>query len=47
VPYAGYILFYAHTREVRSLLILVAAVALLVGMLRWIWRKEAIAPLGA
>jgi signal peptidase len=47
VPCAGYILFYAHTREVRSLLILVAAVALLVGMLRWIWRKEAIAPLGA
>ena len=47
VPFAGYILFYAHTREVRGALICFAALALVFGMLRWIWRKEAIAPLGA
>ena len=47
VPVAGYILFYAHTREVRGALICFAALALVFGMLRWIWRKEAIAPLGA
>ncbi len=46
VPVAGYILFYAHTREVRGALICFAALALVFGMLRWIWRKEAIAPLG-
>jgi len=47
VPVVGYILFYAHTREVRGALICVAALALVFAMLRWIWRKEAIAPLGA
>ena len=47
VPVAGYILFYAHTREVRGALICLAALALVVGLLRRIWRKEAIAPLGA
>jgi len=47
VPVAGYILFYAHTREVRGLLICLAGLSLLVGMLRWIWRKEATAPVGA
>jgi len=47
VPVAGYILFYAHTREVRGALICLAALVLVLGMLRWIWRKEAIAPLGA
>ena len=47
VPVAGYILFYAHTREVRAALICLAALFLLFGMLRWIWRKEAIAPVGA
>jgi signal peptidase I len=47
VPVAGYVLFYAHTREVRSLLICLAALCLLVGMLRWIWRREATAPVGA
>jgi signal peptidase len=47
VPVAGYILFYAHTREVRSLLICLAALSLLVGVLRRIWRKEAAAPAGA
>jgi signal peptidase I len=47
VPFAGYILFYAHTREVRGLLICLAAFSLLVAMLQWIWRKEATAPAGA
>jgi signal peptidase I len=47
VPVAGYILYYAHTREVRGLLICIAGLAFLFAMLRWIWRKEAIAPLGA
>jgi len=47
VPVAGYVLYYAHTREVRGILICLAAVLLLFGMLRRIWRKEAIAPAGA
>jgi signal peptidase len=46
VPVAGYVLYYAHTREVRGALICLAALFLLFGMLRWIWRKEAIAPAG-
>jgi signal peptidase I len=47
VPVAGYILYYAHTREIRSLLICLAALSLLVGVLRRIWRKEETAPAGA
>ena len=47
VPVAGYVLYYAHTREVRGALICLVALFLLFGMLRWIWRKEAIAPAGA
>jgi signal peptidase len=47
VPVAGYVLYYAHTREVRGILICLAALLLLFGMLRRIWRKEAIAPAGA
>jgi signal peptidase I len=47
VPVAGYVLFYAHTRELRTLLILAAAAVLLFGALRWIWRKEDVAPAGA
>ena len=47
VPVAGYVLYYAHTREVRSGLILIASVLLLVGALRRIWRKETTAPVGA
>ena len=47
VPVAGYILYYAHTREIRSLLIGLAALSLLVGILRRIWRKEETAPAGA
>jgi len=41
------ILYYAHTREIRSLLICLAALSLLVGILRLIWRKEEAAPAGA
>jgi signal peptidase len=40
VPYAGYALWYLHTREVRSALILVAALLLLTWALRRIWRTE-------
>ena len=47
VPVAGYVLYYAHTREVRGALISLAALVLVFAMLRWIWRKEAIAPVGA
>lgn len=47
VPFAGYVLVYAHTREVRSALIVLAAVLVLAGLLRRIWRKETIAPAGA
>jgi signal peptidase I len=47
VPVAGYVLYYAHTREVRGALICVVSLFLLFGMLRWIWRKEATAPVGA
>ena len=48
VPVAGYVLFYAHTREVRGVLIVLAGLLLLVGALRWIWRKPTIiAPAGA
>jgi signal peptidase len=47
VPVAGYVLVYAHTREVRSVLICLASILLLFGLLRWIWRKETVAPAGA
>ncbi len=40
VPYAGYVLWYAHTREVRSALILLAALFALSAMLRRIWREK-------
>lgn len=40
VPLAGYVLWYAHTREVRALLLFVAAVFVLTGVLRRIWRNE-------
>ena len=46
VPVAGYVLYYAHTREVRGALICLVALFLLVGTLRRIWRKEATAPVG-
>jgi signal peptidase len=47
VPAAGYVLVYAHTREVRGALIVLAAVFLLFGLLRRIWRDEQPAPAGA
>jgi signal peptidase len=47
VPGAGYVLVYAHTREVRSALICLASLLVLVGLLRRIWRKETTAPVGA
>ena len=47
LPVAGYVLFYAHTREVRGGLIFLAALLLVLGVLRRIWRKEAVAPAGA
>jgi signal peptidase len=40
VPYAGYALWYAKTREARTLLILVAAGFVLLALLRAIWRRE-------
>ncbi len=40
VPLAGYLLWYAHTREIRGLLLAVFAVFVLVAALRRIWRSE-------
>ena len=40
VPVAGYVLFYAHTREVRTVLISIAALLLLTAILRRIWRPQ-------
>jgi signal peptidase len=47
VPVAGYVLVYAHTREMRGVLICLASILLLIGLLRRIWRRETIAPAGA
>jgi signal peptidase len=47
VPFAGYVLYYAHTREVRAVLICLAAMLALIGVLRRIWRNEEVAPAGA
>jgi signal peptidase len=44
VPIAGYVLYYAHTREVRSALICIVAALLLVGLMRKIWRAESTRP---
>jgi len=44
VPYAGYALWYLHTREVRTAMILGAALLLLTLVLRRIWRTEAAVP---
>jgi len=38
VPYVGYALVYARTRELRTALILLASLSLLVPLLRRIWR---------
>ena len=40
VPLAGYVLYYGHTREIRAVLLFAAALLILVGALRWIWRSE-------
>jgi signal peptidase I len=40
VPLAGYVLVYAHTREIRGILILLAGLVLLLGLLRRIWNNE-------
>jgi signal peptidase I len=40
VPYAGYALWYLHTREVRTGLILFSALLLMTWVLRRIWRTE-------
>ncbi|HKC21889.1 MAG TPA: signal peptidase I [Gaiellaceae bacterium] len=44
VPLAGYLLYYAHTREIRGLLLILVAVFVLIGLLRWIWRSEPARP---
>jgi signal peptidase len=43
VPFAGYVLVYAHTREIRGLLICLSAFFLLIGLLRRIWHNDATA----
>jgi signal peptidase len=43
VPYAGYALWYLHTRELRVALILLSALFLSTWVLRRIWRREAVA----
>jgi signal peptidase len=43
-PLAGYVLYYAHTREVRGALIAIVAVLLLIAALRRIWRSDVAAP---
>ena len=40
IPGAGYVLWYAHTRELRTALIALAAVLILAALLRRIWREE-------
>jgi signal peptidase len=40
VPLAGYALWYAHTREVRAVLLVAFAVFVLIGILRRIWRAD-------
>lgn len=40
VPLAGYVLYYGHTREIRGLLLIVFAILVLAGLLRWIWRRD-------
>jgi signal peptidase len=44
VPLAGYLLYYAHTREIRGLLLILVAGFVLIGLLRWIWRREPARP---
>jgi signal peptidase len=44
VPVAGYVLWYAHTREARSALLAAVVLFFLIGALRWIWRSDARKP---
>jgi signal peptidase len=44
VPVAGYVLYYAHTREVRGALIAIVAALVLLAALRRIWRTETPGP---
>jgi signal peptidase len=44
VPLAGYVLWYAHTREIRALLLVVFAVFVLTAALRRIWQSEPARP---
>jgi signal peptidase len=44
VPVAGYVLWYAHTREVRGALLTAFVLFVLIGALRWIWRSDARRP---
>jgi len=39
VPYVGYLLVYAQTREIRNVLLLLASTMVLVSVLRAIWRS--------
>jgi signal peptidase len=41
VPYIGYALWYAHTREVRTGLVVLVAILVLSAPLRRIWRDDA------
>jgi signal peptidase I len=47
VPGAGYVLWYAHTREVRGALLTLFLVFMLVGVLRRIWGSGARRPMEA
>ena len=40
VPYVGYVLWYAHSREVRGALLILVALLVLVATLRRIWRDD-------
>ena len=40
MPYAGYALWYAKTREARTALIVLVAGLVLVALLRSIWRRD-------
>jgi signal peptidase I len=44
VPFAGYVLWYAHTREVRAVLLIVFAAFVLTAALRRIWRTNSARP---
>lgn len=47
VPYAGYVLWYARTREIRTGLLLVTGLLTLTALLRRIWRPNNGTPVNA